>query len=259
MERELKDRVAVITGASSSRGIGWASAEIFAREGATVILNDIDASGLQENLHRLEEMGCPSLMVVADVSSKPDVDRLFRTVFEKLGRVDILVNNAGITQSILTEKMEETDWDKVIRVNLRSQYLCSRAVMSQMAQRRWGRIVCVGSMAGRGGPSFGSAHYCASKAGITGFAQYLAKEVAHLGITVNVVAPGGIDTDIMLGKARWDGVKEEELKASRIQRSLMKRLGTAREVGELIAFLASDRASFITGAVIDVNGGLHMC
>jgi 3-oxoacyl-[acyl-carrier protein] reductase len=258
MERELKDRIAVITGAGSSRGIGWASAQVFAREGATVILNDVDASGLEQNHHRLEEMGCPGLMVVADVSSKPDVDRLFRTAFEKFGRVDILVNNAGITQSVLIEKLEEADWDKVIRINLRSQYLCSQAVISQMAKQRWGRIVCLSSMAGRGGPSFGTSHYCASKAGIIGFAQFLAKEVAHLGITVNVVAPGSIDTDIALGQVRWDGVKDDDRKALRIKTSLMKRIGTAKEVGEVIAFLASDRAAFITGAVIDVNGGLHM-
>jgi 3-oxoacyl-[acyl-carrier protein] reductase len=259
MEQELNGRIAVITGAASSRGIGWATAEVFAREGATVVLADIDSSGLHKNIELLKQRNCPSLSIVADVSSKPDVDLLFETVLETFGRVDVLINNAGITQSVLTKNITEEDWDRVVRVNLRSQFLCSQAVLPTMTQQKWGRIVCLSSVAGRGGPSFGSSHYAATKAGIIGFAQALAKEVAADGITVNVVAPGGIDTDMLLGKTNKDGFGGEELKKLRIQRSPMKRLASAKEVAEVIAFLSSDRASFVTGEVVDINGGLHMC
>lgn len=256
---ELNGRVAIITGSASFRGIGWATAEVFAREGATVVLTDIDSSGLQKNMERLKDKNCPSLSIVADVSSKPDVDRLVNTVLEKYERVDILVNNAGITQSVLVGSITESDWDRVIRVNLRSLFLCSQAVLPTMTHQKWGRIVCLSSVAGRGGPSFGSAHYATTKAGTIGFAQALAKEVAIDGVTVNVVAPGGIDTDMLLGKTNKDGLGGEELKNLRIQRSPMKRLASATEVAEVIAFLSSDRASFVTGEVVDINGGLHMC
>jgi NAD(P)-dependent dehydrogenase (short-subunit alcohol dehydrogenase family) len=259
MELELRGRVAVITGAGSARGIGMATARVFAREGATVVLSDIDSAGLHANLNVLKEMGCTSLAITADLSSKPDVDILFNKTVEAFGRVDILVNNAGITQSVLTAAMTEAEWDRMIRVNLRSQFLCTHAVIPYMSKRKWGRIVCLSSMAGRGGPSFGAAHYAATKAGIIGFAQYVAREVAGDGITVNVVAPGGIDTDMLHGKVRWDGKTEQELHANRAQNIPMKRMGTAQEVGEVIAFFSSDRSAFITGVVVDINGGLHMC
>lgn len=258
-EKELKDRIAVITGAGSPRGIGWATAEIFAREGAIVVLTDIDPAGLRHNFRLLEKMGCQSMMETADLSSRAEVDRLFTGIFEKYGRVDVLVNNAGITQSMSIDKMTEKDWDDIFRINVRSQYLCIQAVLPKMREQRWGRIVCLSSMSGRGGPSMGSSHYAATKAAIIGFSQSLAKEVASFGITVNVVAPGSIDTDIWLAGKRDDKLAGEELKAKRIQRTPLGRLGTSLEVGEVIAFLSSNRASFITGAVIDVNGGGHMC
>ncbi len=259
MKEELKGRVAIVTGAGSVRGIGIATAKIFAREGATVVLSDLDSAGVSANLNVLQDLGCPSLGITADLSSKPDVDNLFSKAVATFGRVDILVNNTGITQSVLTAAMSEAEWDCMVRVNLRSQFLCTRAAIPLMSKQKWGRIVCLSSMAGRGGPSFGAAHYAATKAGIIGFAQYVAREVAADGITVNVVAPGGIDTDMLRGKVRWDGKTQEELRANRSQNIPMKRMGAAEEVAEVIAFLSSDRSSFVTGVVVDINGGLHMC
>jgi 3-oxoacyl-[acyl-carrier protein] reductase len=259
MKNELQGKVAVITGAGSRRGIGWETAKIFAREGAVVVINDLNYNNIKDRYKEFKESGYTGSMVAADVSTESGVKHLFGHVFKKYGHVDILINNAGITQSISVTKMVVKDWDRIISINLRSSFLCTKAVLDKMIERKWGRIICISSVAGRGGPSFGSAHYAASKAGMIGFVQALAKEVGAYGITVNAVAPGGIDTDILSGVKRWDGISGKELEQIRIKRSPLGKLGSSSEVGEVIAFLSSHRASYATGMVFDVNGGMHMC
>jgi len=241
----LANKVAIVTG--SGRGIGKAIALKLAEAGATVVVNDV-AETVNSVAEEIKAMNRQSLAVVADISSAPDVTRLVDTTIATYGRVDILVNNAGITRDQLLLRMSDEDWDKVLNVNLKSVFLCTRAVLRHMLKQRWGRIVNISSIVGIiGNP--GQANYASAKAGIIGFTRTIAKEVASRGITVNAIAPGFIDTE-MTQKL------PEEWKQQLKSRIPVGYLGTPRDVAEAVAFLASEEARYITGQVLNVDGGM---
>jgi len=249
----LTGRVAIVTGAGSPRGIGRATASCLAQEGADIVVGDLDLCGAETVAGEVRSLGRRSIAVRADVTSEPDVAALVRRALEEFGRIDILVNNAGITQPKRVPDITVADWDRVLAVNLKGTFLCSKAVLSTMVAQRYGRIVNLSSVsAKRGGGVFGGAHYSAAKAGILGFAKALAREVAAQGITVNSVAPGLVATDIR------GGLEDPETQDEMAKDIPAKRLAKPEEVAAAIAFLASEDAAYITGEEIDVNGGSHM-
>ncbi len=242
---DLSNRVAIVTG--SARGIGRAIALKLAEVGATVVVNDIGES-VNSMVEEIKAMQRQSLAVVADVSLSPDVSRLVEETMTAFGKVDILVNNAGITRDQLLMRMSDEDWDRVLNIDLKSVFLCSRAVLRHMVKQRWGRIISLASIVGVVGNP-GQANYASAKAGIIGFTRTIAKEVASRGITANAVAPGFIDTEMT---QRLPEDWKQQLK-SRIP---LGYLGTPRDVAETVAFLASEEARYITGQVLNVDGGM---
>ena len=244
---DLSDRVAIVTG--SGRGIGRAIALKLAEVGATVVVNDIgDATSVEGVAEEIKAMNRQSLAILADVSSPPDVARLVEETITTYGKVDILVNNAGIARDQLVMRMSDEDWDKVLSVNLKSVFLCTRAVLRHMAKQHWGRIISIASIVGMVGNP-GQANYASAKAGIIGFTRTIAKEMASRGITANAIAPGFIDTEMTQQlKEDW----KEELK----RRIPLGYLGSPRDVAEAVAFLASEEARYITGQVLNVDGGM---
>ncbi len=242
-------RVALVTG--GSRGIGRAIAELLAEQGHAVAVNYATrADAAEEVVAAIEDAGGEALAIQADAGDEESVGRMFDLVSEKLGPVEVLVNNAGITRDELLMRMKPDVWDEVIRTNLRSVYLCSRAALRGMLRARFGRIVSISSVAGLTGNP-GQANYSASKAGMIGFSKSLAKEVATRNITVNVVAPGFVLTDLT------GDLGDEILDAARSSIA-MRRFGEAREVASAVGYLCSDGASYITGQVIRVDGGLPL-
>ena len=243
----LSNRVAIVTG--SGRGIGRAIALKLAEVGANVVVNDIDkaAFGVAEEIQAMKQK---SLAVIADVSSAPDVLRLMETTTTAYGRIDILVNNAGINRDQLVLRMSDEDWDKVMDVDLKSVFLCTRAVLKHMLKQRWGRVISIASIVGLiGNP--GQANYASAKAGVIGFTRSVAREVASRGITVNAIAPGFIDTEMT---QRLKENKRQEL----IARIPLGYLGSPGDVAEAVAFLASEEARYITGQVLTIDGGMTM-
>ena len=242
---DLSSRVALVTG--SGRGIGRAIALKLAEIGATVVVNDVNetAEGVAEEIGAT---GQPSLAVVADVSSSEDVAKMVETIVSTYGRVDILVNNAGLNRDQLLIRMSDEDWDRVITVDLRSVFLCSRAVLRHMMKQRWGRIVSISSMVGLVG-NHGQANYASAKAGVIGFTRSVAKEVASRGITANAITPGFIDTEMT---QRLEDEWKQQLK----QQIPLGYFGLPRDVAEAVAFLASEEARYITGQVLGVDGGM---
>ncbi|MFC1949332.1 3-oxoacyl-[acyl-carrier-protein] reductase [Chloroflexota bacterium] len=243
----LTDKVAIVTG--SGRGIGKVIALRLAKAGAKIVINDIgEASAIERVADEVRAMKQDSLAVLGDVSSSSDVSKLVETTIATYGRVDILVNNAGITRDQLLMRMSDEDWDRVIAINLRSVFLCTRAVIRHMSHQRWGRIINMASIVGIAGNA-GQANYAASKAGIIGLTKTVAKEVASRGITVNAIAPGFIETPMTQNlKESW----VEEIK----KRIPMGSLGTPDDVAAAVAFLASEEARYITGHVLNVDGGM---
>jgi 3-oxoacyl-[acyl-carrier protein] reductase len=250
MVDQRSPRIVVITG--GSRGIGRAVAVRFAEESPRLFLihYDPDEVAAQETLRILDKKGVEAQSRKLDVSSREAVDECFSEIFEKFGRVDVLINNAGITRDNLFIRMSETDWDAVVRVNLKSVFNCTQAVLRSMLKRRAGRIVNISSVVGQIGNA-GQANYAASKAGVMALTKSVAKEAAPRGVTVNAVAPGFIDTEMTA--ALPDKVKETFL-----EQIPLGRMGRPEDVAEVAFWLCSDAAGYVTGQVIHVNGGMYM-
>ncbi len=244
---DLSNKVAIVTG--SGRGIGRAIALKLAEAGATIVINDVgEASSVDSVAQEIKELNRESLAILADISLSSDVTRMVETTLATYGKIDILVNNAGITRDQIILRMSEEDWDKVININLKSVFLCTKAVLRPMIKQRWGRIINMSSIVGLVGNP-GQANYASAKAGIIGFTRTIAKEVASRGITANAIAPGFIDTGMT---QQLEEKQKEELK----KRIPLGYLGTPRDVAEAVAFLASEEARYITGQVLNVDGGM---
>ena len=246
--RPLDGKTAIVTG--GTRGIGAAVAALLAEHGAAVVVSGRDAGRLQNAVRELEERGASVHGVVADAAKREDADRLVEAAKERYGRLDLLVNNAGITRDGLLIRMKDDDWDRVMEVNLRGAFLMTRAAAKLMVRQRSGRIINIASTAGAMG-SPGQANYSAAKAGLIGFTKATSRELAHWGILVNAVAPGLIETDMA---AAIPAAAREAL----LEQVPLKRIGSAREVAEMVGFLAGDGAAYVTGQVFHVNGGLYM-
>ena len=244
----LQGKTALVTGAS--RGIGRATALSLAKKGAYVIGTATSAAGAESISAYFKQEGVSGEGVVLDVTSKESVENLMSQLADDNKSPSILVNNAGITSDNLLLRMDEEEWYGVIETNLNAIFRMSKACIKPMFRARWGRIITIGSVVGSSGNS-GQTNYTATKAGVIGFSKSLAQEMASRGITVNVVSPGFIDTDMT--HVLPDMVKDEMLK-----RIPMKRLGKVEDIAEIVAFLASDSASYITGETIHVNGGMYM-
>lgn len=249
MDLGLEGRIALVTG--SARGIGLAEAEALAAEGATVVLNDIDGESAEAAAGRLQDAGAHCHALTADVANEAASEHLIDTVVERFGRLDVLVNNAGISGRHLGTPVIELPtaaWDEMIRGHMRSTFLCSRAAVRVMAPAGFGRIVNTSSMNFTGGGRPGVAHYTAAKAGIAGFTSTLAKEVGRFGITVNAIAPGYVETDLI---ASMDSAKRGII----VEQNPIGRFCQPQEVGTLVAFLCSQQAAFINGALVCLDGG----
>jgi NAD(P)-dependent dehydrogenase (short-subunit alcohol dehydrogenase family) len=243
----LKDKVAVITGAG--RGIGQAVAFRFSQEGASLVICDINQQDLGATRDKIIAKGGQVLAQVVDVSDLTAVKKLVNTAETTFGTIDILVNNAGITRDVMLHKMTENDWDTVMGVNLKGCFNCTSAVMPLMRDKGYGKIVNVSSVSRFG--NVGQANYAASKAGVVGFTRAVAKEAGGKGITINAVAPGSIMTDMFMA------IPENIRELAKFITPL-KRAGTADEVAAVCLFLASDESSYITGQVIQCDGGMYM-
>jgi 3-oxoacyl-[acyl-carrier protein] reductase len=243
----MTNRTAFVTGAS--RGIGRACALELARAGARVVLAARQRAKLDEVAGEVRALGSEAFVVEMDQSSAESIAQAFAAAKE-FGTVHILVNNAAITRDTLALRMKKDDWDAVIATNLTGVFLCTQQVLQGMMKARWGRIVNISSVVGEAGNP-GQANYVASKAGLIGLTKSLAQEMASRAVTVNAVAPGFIETDMT-------AVLSEDLKAKLLERIPLRRLGKPEDVAAAVRFLASEEAGYITGHVLDVNGGMYM-
>lgn len=247
MTNRFEGKVAIVTGAAA--GIGQATVFGLAQEGAKVVIVDLSPAG-EQVAQTIRQNGGEALFIQTNVSNLDAVQAMIKTVVDTYGQIDILINNAGTTRDNLLMTMKEEEWDLVLKVNLYSVYYCSKAVIRPMMKKRSGRIVNVASVVGQAGQA-GQTNYASSKAGIIGFTKSLAKEVGSRNITVNAVAPGFIKT------ALTDVLPKEMVEAT-ISHTPLGRLGEVEDVAKAILFLASDEASFITGQILGVDGGLVM-
>ncbi|HQL09084.1 SDR family NAD(P)-dependent oxidoreductase [Oligosphaera ethanolica] len=246
----LQGKVAVVTGAS--RGLGKGVALVLAEQGADVVVNyRSQAEEAEEVCRDVRAMGVRALALQADVGTGAAVDAMFAKIDEVFGRIDILVNNAGTSRAETIFEMTEESWDFILSTNLKSMFLCSKAAMLRMREQHDGRIINMSSVVGHQGALFGHVHYAATKSGILGFTKTLARTGAPLGITVNAVAPGIINTELLFATHGEAGVKK-------LADGIPLGLGEPRDIGLSVAFLAGEGGRYITGTCIDVNGGMYM-
>jgi 3-oxoacyl-[acyl-carrier protein] reductase len=242
---DFSGKTVIVTG--SARGIGRAIAERFSRAGANVVISDLDEAAVTQVA---SDMPNEAVGIKANVTDAADVDNLIRQAQEKFGQIDVVVNNAGVTRDTLMIRMDEKDWDMVLDINLKGAFLVTKSAAKVMMKQRFGRIVNISSVVGLFGNA-GQTNYSASKAGLIGLTKSAAKELGARGVTVNAVAPGFIETEMT-------GALSEAAREAFLERTVIKRAGSPDDVASAVMFLASDEASYITGHVIAVDGGMAM-
>jgi len=243
---QLKGSIALVTG--GARGIGRATVLELASRSADVVVSDINLEGAEKTAKEAEAFGVKAMAVAGDVSNSEDVAEMVAKATEKFGKIDILVNNAGITKDNLLMRLTEQDWDLVLKVNLKGAYLCTKAVLRAMMKNRKGKIINVASVVGVMGNA-GQSNYAASKAGLIGFTKSVAKEVGSRNIQANCIAPGYIETEMTDHLA-------EDVKEAFLNSIPLKRGGKPEDVAKVVAFLASSDSDYITGQVINIDGGM---
>jgi 3-oxoacyl-[acyl-carrier protein] reductase len=255
---KLSGKIAIVTGGAS--GIGKAITMILSKEGASVVVADINLQMAEETAAAIKASGREAVAVKTDVSDWNDIERMAKTAIDRFGRIDILVNNAGIGRATgslispdhaLIENLTEAEWEKVMSVNCKSVFLCCKAVAKKMKEQKSGRIINISSVDGKTG-SAGGIHYAASKAGVISLTKSLARQLASFNINVNSVAPGTIVGTMF--ETAWT----EKEKSEDARKTALGRLGRPEEIAEAVLFLASDSANYITGEILDVNGGSYM-
>jgi meso-butanediol dehydrogenase/(S,S)-butanediol dehydrogenase/diacetyl reductase len=258
MNMRLENKTAVVTGAG--QGIGKGIALALAREGANVVISDINLTEATKVVREIEELGRKSLAVKTDVTSKKEVDDLIKKTIEKFGSLDIMVSNAGVSSMEYVIDMPEAKWDFNMDVNLKGTFLVTQAVAQQMIKQQNGKIICTASMAGKGGVAT-QAHYNASKHGVIAYVKSLAQELAPYGITVNSICPGSIKTSMQDREVQWGaeirgaGATPEDLREEMANFTPLGRIGLPEDIAKVVVFFASDESAFMTGQAINVTGG----
>lgn len=248
LQLELTGKVALVTGAA--QGIGRAIALLLAQKGADIVVSDINLEKAQETAKEIETIGRRAMAIKVDVANSDNVERMIQAILERFSQIDILVNNAGIARDKLVLRMTEEDWDAVLNINLKGTFHCTKAVVKHMSKQRSGKIVNIASVVGEMGNA-GQANYSASKAGVIGFTKTIAREFARRGINANAIAPGYIQTPMT-------DVLPEKVKEDLRRMIPLERLGQPEDVAEAVFFLVSEASSYITGQVLNVNGGIYM-